>query len=122
MQHAAEQCSAVVEPAWYLVAGHTKRAQEPVEHGGRGQRLLVRVVAAKVGVELAVGEPVPRPVTPVQGQTRLPDFSPYRSVGPGTICRLDTTVLPNGRYTIRERLELVNGTHLLDAVAVDIKN
>ncbi len=58
----------------------------------------------------------------IGGQTRLPDFDPYRTVGPGTVCRLDTTALPNGHYTIRLRLELTNGTHLLDAAPVDIKN
>src|SRR5262249_18717492 len=62
-----------VEPARYLVTGDAERAQEPVKRGARRQRLLVRVVAAKVGIELTVGEPVPHPMAPVQGQPRLPD-------------------------------------------------
>lgn len=58
----------------------------------------------------------------VGGQTRLPDFSPYMSKGPGTVCRLDTTALPNGHYTIRLRLVLTNGTTMIDTAPVDIQN
>ena len=59
----------------------------------------------------------------VGGQSRLPDYSPYRTFGrSGAACRLDTTALPNGRYTIRLFENLTDGTSLYDAASVDIKN
>jgi len=58
----------------------------------------------------------------VGGQTRLPDYSPYRTFGRGTVCRLDSTALPNGHYTIRLRQEFVDGTHQVDTAGIDVKN
>src|SRR5262249_56339787 len=67
------QRGALVDPARYLLTGDAERAQEPVERGARRQRLPVRVVATKVGIELPVGEPVHDAMTPVQRQPGLPD-------------------------------------------------
>jgi len=56
------------------------------------------------------------------GDTRVPDWS-YPGYGrSGGLCRLDTTVLPNGAYTVQLRLQLTNGTAQRDWVVVQVKN
>ncbi len=54
MEHAAEQRGSLIERAGYLLTGDAKCAQESVQRSARRQRLLVRVVTAKVGIELAL--------------------------------------------------------------------
>jgi hypothetical protein len=59
----------------------------------------------------------------VGGKVVVPDWSMATSFGrSGGLCRLDTTTIPNGRYTVRLRYQLTNGTTMQDMVAVDVKN
>jgi len=58
----------------------------------------------------------------IGGDNRLPDWS-FPGYGPsGALCRLDTTGLPNGIYTIQLRLQLADGTAQKDWAVVEIKN
>ena len=58
----------------------------------------------------------------IGGETRLPDWS-YPGYGrSGGLCRLDTTVLSNGAYTVQLRMQLTNGTVQRDWVVVQVKN
>ena len=58
----------------------------------------------------------------IGGDTKLPDWS-YPGYGrSGGLCRLDTTVLPNGTYTVQLRLQLTNGTAQRDWAVVQVKN
>jgi hypothetical protein len=58
----------------------------------------------------------------VGGDTRLPDWS-YPGYGrSGGLCRLDTTTLANGTYTVQLRLQLTNGTAQKDWAVVEVKN
>jgi hypothetical protein len=58
----------------------------------------------------------------IGGDTRLPDWS-YPGYGrSGGLCRLDTTALANGTYTVQLRLQLTNGTAQRDWVVVQVRN
>jgi hypothetical protein len=58
----------------------------------------------------------------IGGDTRLPDWS-YPGYGrSGGLCRLDTTVLQNGVYTVQLRLQLSNGTAQKDWAVINVKN
>lgn len=59
----------------------------------------------------------------VGGTTILKDWTHVRSYGrSGGLCRLDTTTVPNGIYSIRLRMQLSNGTQQVDWTTVEIKN
>jgi hypothetical protein len=59
----------------------------------------------------------------IGGETRLKDWTHARSYGrSGALCRLDTTTVPNGVYTIRLRQALTDGTTMMDWAKVEIKN
>lgn len=59
----------------------------------------------------------------IDGTFLAPDFTPYRSQGrSGALCRLDTTTVPNGAYTIRLRQQLTDGTTQVDTADITIQN
>ncbi len=60
-----------VEPLRDGLRGHAERHEEHLGHGVRKHRGAVRVVAAQIDVEAAVGEPVGDPVGPVHGEGGL---------------------------------------------------
>jgi len=58
----------------------------------------------------------------IGGKVRRPDWS-YPGYGrSGGLCRLDTTTVPNGQYTIELRLVQSNGTVQRDWAVVEVKN
>jgi hypothetical protein len=58
----------------------------------------------------------------IGGLTRVPDWSNPGTGRSGGLCRLDTTVLPNGAYTVQLRMQLADGTVQRDWVVVQVKN
>src|SRR5215204_1042580 len=57
---------------WDPLRRHPKRMEKAIEHFSRSSR-FARAVAAKIGVQGAVGEMVLNPVSPVYGQRGLAD-------------------------------------------------
>jgi hypothetical protein len=58
----------------------------------------------------------------IGGVTRVPDWSNPGTGRSGGLCRLDTTALANGTYTVQLRLQLTNGTVQRDWAVVEVKN
>jgi hypothetical protein len=58
----------------------------------------------------------------IGGETRLPDWSQPGFGRSGGLCRLDTTTVPNGVYTIQLRLQRSDGTVQRDWALVTVKN
>ena len=58
----------------------------------------------------------------IGGDTRLPDWSHPGFGRSGGLCRLDTTTLANGKYTVQLRLQLTNGTLQRDWAVIEVKN